>query len=444
MLLSPLASAEALGDLAGRQATGTLGGRYLPANTWVRLDPIATERFVPKHFTDCTQRGVLSNPIGRRASGVTLGGDDIFYFGGGGQSHPGNDVEIFEIASNQWRQQYQPECLPPCCIIDRECDPACVISAGVGTTEITPLGRPYVEKPFQLVAYNPLRRRFAAALTSGTWEWDPSTGEWSLLTADRPESRDIATKMLVYDPDLGTLLYFATSGPNALNHSVFQFDYSDYSWVPHSDIPIEISSAEIYAAFDSKAHEYLVSHGSGTMWIYDGLDGTWTQLQDVPTEAMQAKSLAYDPIHAVFVVEKRRAVDNSALLWMYDSASDTWTRLHPAGTSPVVTKEEANHLVFDDVWKRFYFVNVRGVGGGGQGGGSEGNVETWAYRIDGPLGPGDGNCDGHLTAADLVSLVAAVGATDPSACGAVDVDRDGSVSGVDLVSTAKGIFVAEP
>ena len=431
-----------------RAAAGVIvseDGRYLPANTWVRLDTVATERFIPRNFTDCTQVGVLSHPVGRRGSSLVYGAGRILYFGGGGQSYPGNDVELFDIGSNTWTQQYQPECLPVCCSpMDLSCDSACVIEAGVGTTETTPLGRPYVEKPFQLIAYNPLRQRYTAALTSGTWEWDPSTGEWSLLTTNRPESNDIATKMLVYDPDLGTVLYFATSGPSALNHTVFRFDYATDSWIAYGAIPSQISYAEIWSAYDSNEHEYLVSHGTGTMWLYEATSGTWTQLENVPANVLGAKSLAYDPFSGVFIVEKGASADNSALLWTYEIGSDTWAQVKGTGDPPTILTEQGNNLVFDQLWKRFYFLNVRSIGGGGRGGDGEGSVETWAYRIGGPIGPGDANCDGRLSAADLPGLVGNLGRGANSVCGAVDVDRDGTVSGLDVAATAEAIFTAAP
>lgn len=421
-------------------APATEDGRYLPANTWVQLSTVPTQRFIPKHFTDCTQVGVRSNPVGRRGSSIVYGGD-IFYFGGGGQSHPGNDIELFGIASNTWIQKYQPECLPACCTTDRSCSEACNIEAGVGTTEVTPLGRPYVEKPFQLIAYNPLRQKYTAALTSGLWEWDRNTGEWSRLTPDRPQSSDIATKMLVYDPDLQTVLYFATSGPDVANHTVFQFDYATNTWLTRSPIPGEISHAEIWSAYDSKEHKYLVSHGSGTMWIYEALDGTWTKLQNVPADVWSATSNAYDPISGVFVVEKERTSDNSVQLWTYWLRSDTWNQVHPVGGPPTISQpEQGNNLVYDDMWKRFYFLNVRSVGAGGEGGAAEGDVETWAYRIGGPVGPGDANCDGRVSAADLPGLVASLDPTTSAACGAVDLDRNGTVDSADILATVAAIF----
>lgn len=484
--------------------------RYLPPNTWVRLTTVPTQRFIPMDFTDCTRMGVLSHPVGRRASSIVYG-DGIFYFGGGGQSHPGNDVELFDIASNTWNQQYQPECLPSCCYAGRcfdgvdegricSSDPDCpgshceaghcntgpdsgnlcmdnsacvnrscsayTCSGGsragavcasqadcpggtcsgchaacditfTGTSELTPSGRPYVEHAVQLITYNSLRKRYTYAHTSGLWEWDPSTTEWNRLSPDRPESTDVATKMLVYDPDLETVLYFATT---QANHTVFRFDYTTNTWVVHGPIPDQITWADIFSAYDSKEHKYLVSHGTRTMWIYDALARTWTRLQNVPADVLLSYSLAYDAVAGVFVLG-RPDMTNSVRLWSYRIATDTWTKLEPAAGPPNGPTGDSNLLVYDQVWKRFYFLNTRSAGpGGGEGGSAEKDVETWSYRIGGPVGPGDANCDGVVTAADLPGLVQSLASNPTDGCGAVDTNRDGVVSEADLSNTIDMFF----
>ena len=418
-------------------------GRYLPANAWVRLHTAPTERYLPRNFIDCTQLAVRSNPAGRRASSVAYGGD-ILYWGGAAEHYLGNDVELFDIASNTWTQQYQPECIPACCLTDRNCSDGCIPGFGTATTALTPLGRPYVEENRLLIAYNSLRQKYTAALTPGLWEWDPTTKEWSQLTPERPESGDIAEKMLVYDPDLQTVLFFATTNAN---HRVFRFDYTTNAWVVHSAIPANLKSAEIYSAYDSKEHKYLVWHGTRTMWIYDAPAGTWTQLQNVPDAAIfpvgagsGTRSMAYDPVAGVFLIAKNDVNSSRVDLWSYRIATDTWTALQVAGVAPAGSTTSYNGLVYDDVWKRFYFLNVRSVGGGGEGGDVEGDVETWAYRIGGPIGPGDTNCDSIVSAADLPGLIASLGPANQATCGAVDLDRNGQVDVSDLSAAAEAIF----
>jgi hypothetical protein len=497
------------------QAAVREDGRYLPPNTWVRLDTVPTPRFIPRDFTDCTRVGMLSHPVGRRASSVVYGDAGIFYFGGGGQSNPANDVELFDIGSNTWIQQYQPECLPSCCnpgrcvdgvvagractadtdcqgsqcgegqcfggprhgnpcvsdsacdnrlcttntcggeagglVCARDsdcagsscfvCDPACYVAGGVGTEELTSMGRPYVEHAYQLVAYNPLRRRYTYAHTSGLWEWDPASKAWSRLTPERPSSSDIATKMLVYDPDLETVLYFATT---QVNHTVFRFDYSTNTWVVHGPIPERIAWATIFSTYDSREHKYLVSHGSGTLWIYDARAGTWAQLENVPAEitlrsGVAQFSMAYDPTAGVCLIATKDSANN-VQLWSYHLPSDTWSNLVSTAGTPRGPAPDYNGLAYDRVWKRFYFLNTRSTGGGGQGGTSEGDAQTWAYRIAGSVGPGDSNCDGVVSAADLSGLVQSLGSDPTEGCGAVDTNRDAAADQTDLSNVVSALF----
>jgi len=442
IVASPAAADSSSAAPAAAEAPQREDGRYLPLNTWVRLETVPTSRFIPKRFVDCSEVAVRSHPVARRAAALIPGGGTFVYFGGGGQSHPGNDIELFDIAANTWVQQYDPECLPSCCT-NGPCTHACYVAEGVGTTDITPLGRPYTEHTYQLIAYNPDRQKFSAALTSGMWEWDPRTREWDRLTPERPQSADIATKMLVYDPDLQTVLYFATT---AANHTVFRFDYATVSWHRHDPIPEEIAWAEIWSAYDSKEHKYLVSHLRGKMWIYDALAGTWTWLRNAPTEILFTSSLSYDPVEGVFLIGKHdRTNGNRLQLWSYRIATDTWTRLELAGEAPRTGLIGLpNDLAYDSVWQRFYYINVRGNAGGGQGGAAEGDLQTWAFRIGGPLGPGDANCDGAVTAADFPRLIASLDQGSEATCGAMDIERNGTVDASDVSAIPNAIFRTLP
>jgi hypothetical protein len=305
----------------------------------------------------------------------------------------------------------------------------------VGTINVTPLGRPYVEHAYQQVAYNPDRKRFTAALTSGTWEWDPATTGWTRLTPDVPASNSIGTTLLMYDPDLHTVLYFATT---TFNHTVFRFDYEAARWTAHSSIPESLAWAELFSAYSSDDHKYLVSHyaGVGTWWLYDAVAQTWTPVTGAPANLLAASSIAYDPINRVFVVASR---ESPIQLWSYSAQGGTWDNLQPSGAAPMNTiPDPPNTLVYDAIWKRLYFINVLAASNDGQGGIDEGDVETWTYRHGGPMGPGDANCDDRLSAADLVMISSA--SEGAEACGAVDTNRDGVVDATDLSAAITALF----
>jgi hypothetical protein len=118
--------------------------------------------------------------------------------------------------------------------------------------------------------------------------------------------------------------------------------------------------------------------------------------------------------------------------------------MHPAGRPPTTPLEgQGNNLVYDDVWKRFYYVNVRAANGSlGQGGVCERCMDTWAYRIGGPVGPGDANCDGRATAADVSGLIQLLASNPTDGCGVVDTNRDGVVDKVDVSRTLDALFEA--
>ena len=54
--------------------------------------------------------------------------------------------------------------------------------------------------------------------------------------------------------------------------------------------------------------------------------------------------------------------------------------------------------------------------------------------------PGDANCDGLITAADLPQLLGLLPRNDPGRCGAADANADGSVNDLDVVTTIALIF----
>ena len=99
-------------------------GTAVPDNTWVKITlqdavqpttGLVNTRYYGRAFSDCTPTVTMPSPVGRAFSGVAAGDGKIFMFGGGHQSHPANDVELFDITTNTWTQPYRPECAPACC-----------------------------------------------------------------------------------------------------------------------------------------------------------------------------------------------------------------------------------------------------------------------------------------------------------------------------------------
>lgn len=226
--------------LAGRAPAQT--------NTWIQLSPTPTTQWLPVTSYDCQGTQVRNSPAGRAYSGSAMGGGQIFYWGGGHASYPGNDVILYDVGSNQWiPDPTQPQCLAPCCAsgADQKCDNypvdcagtppscytgSCVISGGTGDQKavfrcsggsrdqlvcsqdsdcagggtcsigiptpgvVCTTCRPYTYHTYQQAAYNPSRGTFLLAANgnsgygSGTWEWNPASRGWSMLQTPPPVS----------------------------------------------------------------------------------------------------------------------------------------------------------------------------------------------------------------------------------------------------------------
>lgn len=92
-------------------------GAPAQTNTWIQLSPTPTTQWAPSTLYDCTGRAERNSPFGRAFSGSAMGGGKLFYWGGGHQSYPGNDVIFYDIATNQWvPDPVQPDCIAPCCV----------------------------------------------------------------------------------------------------------------------------------------------------------------------------------------------------------------------------------------------------------------------------------------------------------------------------------------
>jgi len=233
-------------------------------NTWQQCSPTLTNRWVPSSYTDCRPTATTGNPQGRSFSGSAYGQDPqgnghIFYWGGGHNSYPGNDVDLYDIANNQWvPDPVQPQCLASCCgttgawsgnstcdnfplncpagsancmggscgvrngggVVkpafrcaggtqaglqcsqDADCTGGGTCSVGIPTPgQVCPTCRPYTEHSYQRQAYNPVRGKFLMIGTvSGTWEWDPATREFSRLGDSPPTGGDQSNRIMLWDP----------------------------------------------------------------------------------------------------------------------------------------------------------------------------------------------------------------------------------------------------
>ena len=204
----------------------------LSDNSWRQLNLAASTRYVTPNFLVGATPIADPNPQSRAFSGLVAGGNRVFFFGGGHNSYPGNDVEVFDPAAMRWDQSYKPEVCPfgvP--------SPCSGIYGGAGTVVTTPLGRPYTEHTYQMYAYDPRSNRLFAVLTSGTWSYDLVAKRWTPL-AGRAAGNTFSPggssggavgtwHLFTFDPGAGAFHAVATSGPNAGN---YRFNDSTRQW----------------------------------------------------------------------------------------------------------------------------------------------------------------------------------------------------------------------
>lgn len=337
-------------------------------NVWTQLSPVLTSRRFPHNFVDCSQVISSRNPVGR-ADGNSVNGPSgtIAYWGGGHASHPGNDMELYNTATNTWTEQYVPECYDACCRLCSmtnsstapdsppvQCETAatcplgefcpliqcgsgpgrCAIAgtnhtgcscstavSGSGTTMVSPLGRPYAEHIYQSWGYNAnaSRHHYLFSTSSGAWSYSPPT-TWTLLTASQSPLQDNSPwcngKLIMYDPqatcgsDTGAMLLFTKRPPGG---GIFCFNYTTNHWDTFDGtLPSGMAGNQLVGTYDSTHNEQIISDSNTAIWGYKASTKTWRNL-GAPAAAINtlgpfvADSVAYDPVHDITLVLKPQA-----------------------------------------------------------------------------------------------------------------------------------------
>ena len=328
----------------------------VPLNKWTQLSTGITVRRNARAFADCTSDNrSISNPVNRVYGGTTYGDGRLFYFGGGHNGYPGNDVELFDVHDLTWRQQYLPECLPSCCTTNPQCntctagtltgahcglegtnttdcgtggicsvvgDDATIcknIRGGGGTALLTPSGLPYTEHMYVRYAWDAPRQRFLVA-TTGTdrstdtngggalWSWQVGAPAgtnrgWKLVTTNVPRmpGTDISMRLLFYAPDRQSVLW--------LTDQLDELNPTNNTWISRARPPVAIrNTLERFQTYDSKRHRHLVIPYDFNEWYwYEPLTDTWSGPIIVPDALRRFDSkwpgaLAYDPVADVVLV----------------------------------------------------------------------------------------------------------------------------------------------
>ena len=345
----------------------------LPDNTWLKLDPEPSERWVASG--SCSgpydlNLVVSGNPKKRSFSGMAYGDGKVFFFGGGHCSHPGNDVEIYDIAQNVWTQQFKPEI----------CTVSCGgLYGGASIKNLSPLGQPYVFHTYQLQTYDTLRQQFILSANSGLfafdlpqnladknnfvrlhpWPWPgDSSNKWP------SGNNTIHNKLLTYDPLLQKVVFFDGDGSDK---DIYQFDYDSGAWtfIDH----YSSGGSHIHSAYDPIRKKHMIIDAAGVRW-YDAVSNTWESIPNVPSGASGSHNLAYDTLSKVMIVTKSGSNGIYDKLYAY-TAQGQWIELTPNG--PLPDSARFGRWIYDAPHNVFILHN------GG----------TWAYRYKAAGSTGD-------------------------------------------------------
>ena len=343
----------------------------MPDNTWLKLDPQPSQRYIPTGSTPSNTLETTTNPQFRSFSGSTYGDGKIYFMGGGHGSYPGNDVEIYDIAQNIWTQQFKPEV---CTTSD--CDG---LYGGASVTVISPMGRPYTLHTYQLQTYDPLRKQFIAAYNSGLFAFDLPTDPtdkndfirlhpWPWVGGNKwpVPNNVINTKLLVYDPTLGRVVFF-----DRKSNEVHSFNYGSGNW-EFIGSGASGSGGDVHSAYDPIRKKHLVVlKGESVQW-WDAATNTWEKMSSPPSYVLTAHNLAYDTANNVILIAGNGTSGQTIdTLWIYD-AQDQWTQITANGTPPSGGNTSRwGTLSYDPAHNAFILVDQNS---------NNKPVDTWAYR----------------------------------------------------------------
>ncbi len=330
----------------------------LADNTWLRMNP-------------------NYEPVARSYSGIVYGNGHLYYYGGAHATYQGNDVEMYDIATNTWSQSYAPEW--------RYCD------GGGGETALSPLGRPQVEHTYQYLSWDPNTRRYVGLLTPGFWAFDPANMGWTALAGQYAGGGMVpgvpgstgCRSLTAWDNDLGGFIAIV----NCTTPNTYVWRNQTQGWVALSTHPI-LNCNQVYSAYAPDRHLHLVTD-EVQWWTYEAASDRWTRIADPPTETVKNMTFDYDSRNRVFI-GMSMAADGTIKVWLYDVDQNQWALIQQQSTGPVRSAIFASWtkqlLRYDPISNVFIFLNSMGNGAYPCGGFTTlypGTRDTWAYRYRG-------------------------------------------------------------
>lgn len=406
---------------------------FRPAEALTSAD---LEDLAPNTWTQ-VEVGGLNAPTGILAySGMAYdqARKKLYVFGGGHWDYSGNEVWVFNTATQTWSRPSAPDPVPQtlCPAGFQSTYPGAVFSP---SAESLANARPLTRHTYDTVELlGSTGELFVAGqYTYGegtdcycwgcndTWTWNPDTDRWTYRNvAKRAVPQGVAGA--AYDPVSG-LMYVLD------RQSVWTYAVSTDTWTQLSPSgtppPTSIDFAVEYDSTRRALYRFGGSYPStNQLSRYDIATNTWTNLTptgDTPPQ-YDGIGLAYDSVN-----DKLIAFRGGLGTWVYNPVANTWTDANPAVEAPAADRVHGR-LKYDPINNVTWLVTKA----------SAGRIETWAYRYAGGGSTGDtqaptasltspadgatvsGNVNLAATASDNVGVVGVSFTVDGTTVGAED------------------------
>jgi hypothetical protein len=346
----------------------------------------------------------------RNYSGFCMGDGVLWFWGGGHKGYRCNDVEVFDLAANQWRQLTEAES-------NDGIKGAEHLGSGEHSWILTAKRRPITQHSYQTFCWIPERKKFFGVLTPGTVEFDPEKKEWTFLTGphagkagpltpakyasegkrivvtawktadgrevvandpsafqdggkaadgqpvwktvDGKDAPDIgrptnigttydAFSLVFYDPVIKKPVYVRCA-------STFKvFDFEKLAWEKvEVKGPAVKSRDDSYSVWVPDAGCHIVSSSKWGWWRLDMAKLQREKVEGVPDELVGCQALAYDSLNKVVLAI---AGSGEALLWTYDPGKNLFAKV-PAPKSPEPPRKKGTErgLPFPGCWANLWY-----------------------------------------------------------------------------------------
>jgi hypothetical protein len=292
-------------------ATTTGGGGIFPGladNRWLPIVPVASSRYIcggnMQVLVTCDSIVASTTPSSREYSGITYGANKLFYFGGGHEGYPGNDIEVYDIATNTWTQSWKPEVCPNIFTTVPDCG---AIYGGAEAHAYTALGRMYVAHQFGKNYFHTGNGHFEIdARSVGVFTYDIATQSvsqpaWvtSPSGVNFPWAADIHYQYAFYDPDINDRLIVITASglPTGVWRQTGGAGSPKY-WQVVANIPAAMAGTVLYATYVAPLHKHFLTGevyatGAHIYFWFDAATMTFTQVT-MPSGADTAWEVQYD------------------------------------------------------------------------------------------------------------------------------------------------------